>query len=1769
VVFTISHDGIDVPVHTSTGTVTANQWVHIAGTFDGTDVRIYINGQLDTTINDPGVLHQGGLDLTLGGDLTYFLDGYVDEVRLLDTVISAFNPGVVINEVCFDPSSGTEWVELYNGGGTTVDCTDWAFVDGDGNVYQVPAAGANYQVSSGSFVTLWLDDSGPADSGTDWYTANGQTTTLGTNDLGGSGGAGGDLLFIYSDATQSWDNIIGYVSWGNGGALTNADLATESGYWGANDNVSIVRVQQGYSIGLKTDGDDEEGVVEWITYKVHSEGTTNSNGVTIPEFPQTVMPFIFIFLLYFARIRRPGRSKDHGILEVKCGEGKDKRHRSTRKHLISDTYGKASWRSKKAAKGHKIKGLLLVGVYFVYVILVVGANFNIIANETVQQQMDPSYTYHLEFPENGTLTHYYVELADPNFMGIIDLAYFTGTNTVVIQTENIKVLRINSTSVFEDEALKVYKDPPLVLGPDFYKDWFIFREVLYVDVITDVEMTELSFFNVLKPVEVRVDGMMWNEGVDYDILTSPAGIRTSVPVGETEVEIWFIKPPTTPPTAFIQASTTTVGVGVPVTFSSLGSFDPDGLIVSYVWDLGDGDIAQGEEISHSFDVPGFYNVTLLVRDNDDLSDSTNILIEIVAGSPPMINTVVENMVKMENSPPWELDFTSFESDVEDQGDDLRWYFTDVDNSFIEILGQNSTDDRFILTPKKNAFGNNLATLWLEDSTGMRDSQRVWINITPINSAPRIDDIPMIWVTIDEPYTFNFLPYIHDEETEEASLTLSINDPEHVTINGTQVEFSYPSSFENRILTLLLSVTDGIDSTYQVFMVNITKDKVPKVIAKLPDLELEEDTILKDVFDLDDYFDDEDGDAIIFTFGQTHLTIDIKANHSVDVYAESEWYGTEIVTFRALDPHGAHVEDIITITVNPVNDPPAIEPLNRISVHYDYPYIFDFSPYISDVDNTLDELSLTITDMNGDVYPYSTPLLDNHLSIKFVIPELYNGEVLVLNAVVLDGLEMESTPFLVAVTADFPPELINNLPDVVFDEDVTLEKIYDLDDYFYDPDNDIVIYTETGLYVHVDIDQENFATFWAEDDWYGTELVTFRGTDPTGAIIEDTITATVLPVNDGPILIPLPDFYIDIGKTQAIDLRDYVADIDTDFTDLDIDVSGSEYVLRRGFFLIFSYPEYTNPATLDISVSDGEFDEDGQFNVEVTKYEKSSSFLQQYYWLLLLILIAIGMIFALVGRRIILAKKDNDPAIVEEVFCVPPSGDLLGHISFGNKLGVEGWGFAAMFTAIQSFIKSSMENEEENLEQLEFGRFKLHVEWGGSFYLAIIYSGEDLHELTPHVKDVISKIDDEFGKIIPVWDGNIQTTAGISTILEDLDPKRIYGKDFKDKADKKAEMVLADNVKKDIEKLRKKAIIAREKNEPDIYVFDSRQMENDRQYQMDEYDNDLSKDQELEVVEDRIELGAAGYSKEDDHILVQEIISSESGKDSLEGVITVEEAFEDDLTPPLDNEDDVLQPPPDDEDDVLQPPPDDEDDVLQPPPDDEDDALQPPPDDEDDALPPPPDDEDEQSSEDLEETAKTEVQAEPAYREPDKPKRAQLLDYSEEAEIVSLLLGKDKLMAALEAQADPQEDGSGPHLVYGDVPKLEYIDDYIDVNDEENLLGAILEKDTIDETFEDGVEDVTAEEMLTGPSTEAPRKDVAELEKDELTTKEEQSEPHPVEEQMRIANIMLGLARSKGHDIEGEKLWMIKAIKAKNDGKLDYSLEIVNDLIEMLEPMMRG
>mgnify|MGYP001054287063 CR=1 FL=1 len=133
-----------------------------------------------------------------------------------------------------------------------------------------------------------------------------------------------------------------------------------------------------------------------------------------------------------------------------------------------------------------------------------------------------------------------------------------------------------------------------------------------------------------------------------DVATSPSQDKVYYvwdDVGENPNGSWEIfcnlgdtggpPPGDLPPLPEFSFSPTTGLAPLEVTFDASGSTDPDGTIVRYSWDFGDGSSGLGQVVSHVYRKSGAFRVGLTVTDNLGARATKTALIEVMSLQPPL------------------------------------------------------------------------------------------------------------------------------------------------------------------------------------------------------------------------------------------------------------------------------------------------------------------------------------------------------------------------------------------------------------------------------------------------------------------------------------------------------------------------------------------------------------------------------------------------------------------------------------------------------------------------------------------------------------------------------------------------------------------------------------------------------------------------------------------------------------------------------------------------------------------------------------------------------------------------------------------------------------------------------------------------------------------------------------------------------------------------------------------------------------------------------
>ncbi len=178
-----------------------------------------------------------------------------------------------------------------------------------------------------------------------------------------------------------------------------------------------------------------------------------------------------------------------------------------------------------------------------------------------------------------------------------------------------------------------------------------------------------------------------------------------------------------------------------------------------------------------------------------------------------------------------------------------------------------------------------------------------------------------------------------------------------------------------------------------------------------------------------------------------------------------------------------------------------------------------------------------------------------------------------------------------IAVNDPPYVINPVSQITFNDNNTYNSL-NLFSVFSDPDinlGDHLTFTfSTTTHLTINVNTNGQLIVVPEHNWSGSEMVTFTATDDSLMQVSHSITFNVIDVNEPPVINFPSLFNINEDQSLDINLQNYVSDIDNDFEDLDISVTGSGHigvVLNNNILTIQPIPNYNGNEYIRITVSD--------------------------------------------------------------------------------------------------------------------------------------------------------------------------------------------------------------------------------------------------------------------------------------------------------------------------------------------------------------------------------------------------------------------------------------------------------------------------------------------------------------------------------------------------------------------------------------------------------
>jgi hypothetical protein len=352
----------------------------------------------------------------------------------------------------------------------------------------------------------------------------------------------------------------------------------------------------------------------------------------------------------------------------------------------------------------------------------------------------------------------------------------------------------------------------------------------------------------------------------------------------------------------------------------------------------------------------------------------------------------------------------------------------------------------------------------------------------------------------------------------------------------------------------------------------------------------EDTSADRLIDLnaaftDDLFQDTLSYSVIYESDPGHIAAKVDGHYLSFTTPTRDWFGQERFMVRATDELGLSVESRpFTVKVAPVNDPAVVRFIPDMWLTENTGRLYDLEPFVSDVDTPLDRLTVTAPEDRVSV---------EGLKLYVFFPSGAESEDLGL--VVNDGIANTTAVLAVHVVGVNLPPALAGIPPVTTDEDN--ETQLDLSGLAYDRETpaEAMRWNVTAVMAG---DPPIFDCLMLPNgtvrilprpDAFGQGAFEVAAADGEGQVAAGTVTVTVRPVNDPPVLSALPQPSITVGASGSVDLASYLRDVDNPLQQLKVQ-TGSPVAIVEGLRLGFTPSAEglgaNNTLLIAFNVSDG-------------------------------------------------------------------------------------------------------------------------------------------------------------------------------------------------------------------------------------------------------------------------------------------------------------------------------------------------------------------------------------------------------------------------------------------------------------------------------------------------------------------------------------------------------------------------------------------------------
>ncbi len=126
----------------------------------------------------------------------------------------------------------------------------------------------------------------------------------------------------------------------------------------------------------------------------------------------------------------------------------------------------------------------------------------------------------------------------------------------------------------------------------------------------------------------------------------------------------------------------------------------------------------------------------------------------------------------------------------------------------------------------------------------------------------------------------------------------------------------------------------------------------------------------------------------------------------------------------------------------------------------------------------------------------------------------------------------------------------------------------------------------------------------------------------------------------------------------------------------------------------------------------------------------------------------------------------EPFKVHYIMLLDNTSIVMYHKNLDPNIEMDGDLFGSMFSVIKTFIKDTLQ-VGGGLKNIEHGDYKILVEDGPNFFIAVIGTGEDIIRFREKMKNVVNKINNDYRVIIADWNGDMSKFKDMEQEFKEL------------------------------------------------------------------------------------------------------------------------------------------------------------------------------------------------------------------------------------------------------------------------------------------------------------------------------------------------------------------------------------------------------------------